>query len=145
MYSGAQKCLSSPPGLSPLSFGERAMEVLRTRDTKVASFYLDMLEVGKYWGSERKYHHTGSINNVYALREGLRVVHEEGLQAAWWDASCAAVFLSLFPILKKSSLPFPVFLGAGIAMLPWQRLCTMVWRSWAWSCWSKSPRIDWRH
>ena len=83
MYSGAQKCLSSPPGLSPLSFGERAMEVLRTRDTKVASFYLDMLEVGKYWGSERKYHHTGSINNVYALREGLRVVHEEGLQAAW--------------------------------------------------------------
>jgi alanine-glyoxylate transaminase/serine-glyoxylate transaminase/serine-pyruvate transaminase len=79
-YSGTQKCLSCPPGLSPVSFNDRAMQAVRTRKTKVQSWYLDMTMVERYWGEERFYHHTAPISMIYALREALKMVHEEGLE-----------------------------------------------------------------
>ena len=81
VYSGTQKCLSCPPGLAPISFSTAAMEALGNRKSPVVSWYLDMGLVGSYWGSERKYHHTAPINNVYGLREALRIIAEEGLEA----------------------------------------------------------------
>jgi len=80
-YSGTQKCLSCPPGLSPVSFSSRAIEALNSRNSKVVSWYLDMSMVQKYWGAERVYHHTAPISAVYGLREGLRLIYEEGLEA----------------------------------------------------------------
>jgi alanine-glyoxylate transaminase/serine-glyoxylate transaminase/serine-pyruvate transaminase len=82
-YSGTQKCLSCPPGLSPLTFGPRAVEVLRHRKTKVQSWYLDLTMIEKYWGAERVYHHTAPITMNYALYEALRIVEEEGLEPRW--------------------------------------------------------------
>jgi alanine-glyoxylate transaminase / serine-glyoxylate transaminase / serine-pyruvate transaminase len=82
-YSGTQKCLSCPPGLSPVSFSDRALEVLKKRTTPVVSWYLDMSMVGSYWGAERKYHHTAPINMIYGLREAIRIIAEEGLEARW--------------------------------------------------------------
>ena len=81
VYSGTQKCISCPPGLSPISFSPAAMNVLRNRKTPVASWYLDMGMVSSYWGNERKYHHTAPVNMNYALREALRLIAEEGLEA----------------------------------------------------------------
>ncbi|GIW79025.1 MAG: alanine--glyoxylate aminotransferase [Gemmatales bacterium] len=81
VYSGTQKCLSCPPGLAPVSFSPRAMEAINRRKTKVQSWYLDMTMVQRYWGDERFYHHTAPITMIYALREALRLVLEEGLQA----------------------------------------------------------------
>ncbi len=78
-YSGTQKCISCPPGLSPVSFSERALTAIKARKTPVVSWYLDMTMVGNYWGAERKYHHTAPINMIYALREALRIISEEGL------------------------------------------------------------------
>jgi alanine-glyoxylate transaminase/serine-glyoxylate transaminase/serine-pyruvate transaminase len=83
VYSGTQKCLSCPPGLSPVSFSPRAVEVINRRKTKVQSWYLDMTMVQRYWGEERFYHHTAPITMIYALREALCLVHEEGLEARW--------------------------------------------------------------
>jgi len=80
-YSGTQKCLSCPPGLSPVTFGPRALAVLRGRTTKVQSWYLDVTMLEKYWGEERVYHHTAPISMNYALYEALRLVAEEGLAA----------------------------------------------------------------
>jgi alanine-glyoxylate transaminase / serine-glyoxylate transaminase / serine-pyruvate transaminase len=82
-YSGTQKCLSCPPGLAPLTFGERAVAALRRRTTKVQSWYLDLSMIERYWGDERVYHHTAPISMNYALLEALRLVDEEGLQARW--------------------------------------------------------------
>jgi alanine-glyoxylate transaminase/serine-glyoxylate transaminase/serine-pyruvate transaminase len=82
-YSGTQKCLSCPPGLSPLSFGPRAVEALRKRRTKVQSWYLDLSMIERYWGEERAYHHTAPISMNYALLEALRLVDEEGLEVRW--------------------------------------------------------------
>lgn len=81
VYSGTQKCLSCPPGLAPVSFGERAMAKLRARKNKVQSWYLDMTMIEKYWGSDRFYHHTAPISMNYALYEALGLVLEEGLEA----------------------------------------------------------------
>jgi alanine-glyoxylate transaminase/serine-glyoxylate transaminase/serine-pyruvate transaminase len=83
VYSGTQKCLSCPPGLAPVSFSPRAVEVITHRKTKVQSWYLDMNMVQRYWGEERFYHHTAPISMIYALREALRLVLEEGLEARW--------------------------------------------------------------
>lgn len=80
-YSGTQKCISCPPGLSPISFSPAAMKVLENRKSPVVSWYLDMGMVRSYWGTERKYHHTAPINMIYALREALRIIGEEGLEA----------------------------------------------------------------
>ena len=83
-YSCTQKCLSGPPGLSPISFSDRAVEVIRNRKTKIQSFYMDVTLLEEYWmGTTRKYHHTLSMSMVYALREALRVVIEEGESARY--------------------------------------------------------------
>ncbi|MDZ7802504.1 MAG: alanine--glyoxylate aminotransferase family protein [Thiohalophilus sp.] len=85
IYSGTQKCLSAPPGLSPVSFSERAAEVVKNRKTKVQSWFLDLTLVMGYWGGggKRAYHHTAPINNLYGLHEALLILHEEGLENAW--------------------------------------------------------------
>ncbi|MBI5119067.1 alanine--glyoxylate aminotransferase family protein [Candidatus Poribacteria bacterium] len=79
-YSGTQKCLSCPPGLSPVTFGDKAMDTLRSRTRKVSSWYLDLSMIERYWGEERFYHHTAPISMIYALREALRIVLEESLE-----------------------------------------------------------------
>ena len=81
VYSGTQKCLSAPPGLSPVSFSARAMEVATKRKTKVQSWYLDVNLLSSYWGQDRVYHHTAPISMNYALHEALRLVLQEGLEA----------------------------------------------------------------
>ncbi len=81
VYSGTQKCLSCPPGLSPASFGPRAVERVRERRSPVQSWYLDLSLLAGYYGSERVYHHTAPISAIYALLEGLRIVEEEGMEA----------------------------------------------------------------
>lgn len=86
IYSGAQKCLSCPPGASPISFGPRALEKVRNRKTKPVSFYFDIMELQNYWGCDennRRYHHTAAITSVYQLREGLRILAEETLESFW--------------------------------------------------------------
>ncbi len=85
VYSGSQKCLSAPPGLSPVSFGERAATRIRTRTTPVQSWFLDLNLVMGYWGegASRSYHHTAPINALYGLHESLLILAEEGLETAW--------------------------------------------------------------
>ena len=80
-FSATQKSISAPPGLAPVTISARAREVLRNRSTPVRNWYLDLSLLEKYWGSERTYHHTAPINSNYALREALRLVAEEGLEA----------------------------------------------------------------
>lgn len=82
-YSGTQKCLSCPPGLSPVTFSPAAQDVMRRRQHKVLSWYLDLNMLEKYWGEDRVYHHTAPISMNYALREALRLVCEEGLEARY--------------------------------------------------------------
>lgn len=83
-FSCSQKGLGCPPGLSPITFSDRAVATLKSRKTKVQSWYFDLTLIDSYWGSgDRAYHHTGPISMVYALREGLRIVLEEGLEARW--------------------------------------------------------------
>jgi alanine-glyoxylate transaminase/serine-glyoxylate transaminase/serine-pyruvate transaminase len=81
VYSGTQKCISCPPGLAPISLSPPAVKSLEDRKNPVVSWYLDMGLVKSYWGAERKYHHTAPINMIYALRESLRLIAEEGLEA----------------------------------------------------------------
>lgn len=83
VYSGTQKCLSCPPGLAPVSFSPRAMEVITSRSKKVQSWYLDINMLASYWGEERVYHHTAPITMNYALYESLCDIFEEGLEARW--------------------------------------------------------------
>jgi len=80
-FSCSQKGLSCPPGLSPVSLSDRAVHTLKSRKTKVQSWYFDLSSIQSYWGGERAYHHTAPITMVYAIREGLRLVLEEGLSA----------------------------------------------------------------
>ena len=82
-YSGTQKCIGAPPGLSPITFNQRALDRIRSRRSKVQSWYLDITMVEKYWGDDRTYHHTAPISMNYALREALRLIYEEGLEARW--------------------------------------------------------------
>jgi len=82
-YAGTQKCLGVPPGLAPISFSEKAMRRIESRDTPCQSWYLDVSLIAGYLGVERRYHHTAPINMVYGLHEGLRIVREEGLEARW--------------------------------------------------------------
>jgi len=85
IYSGSQKCLSCTPGLSPVSFNERALDKVRNRKSKVQSWFLDLNLVMGYWGegAKRAYHHTAPINALYALHEALLILKEEGLEEAW--------------------------------------------------------------
>lgn len=79
-YSGTQKCLSCPPGLAPITVNDRALQKLRNRKTPVLSWYFDLSMLQNYWGKERFYHHTAPISMIYALREALKIVYEEGLE-----------------------------------------------------------------
>ncbi len=80
LYSGTQKCLSCPPGLSPVSFSERALEKLNSRKTKVPNWYLDLTLITKYWeGASRVYHHTAPVSMIYALHQAVRLILAEGL------------------------------------------------------------------
>ncbi len=85
VYSGSQKCLSCVPGLSPITFGERALERIQERKQKVQSWFLDLNLVMGYWGEgqKRAYHHTAPINSIYALHESLLMLQQEGLENAW--------------------------------------------------------------
>jgi alanine-glyoxylate transaminase/serine-glyoxylate transaminase/serine-pyruvate transaminase len=84
IYSGTQKCLSAPPGLSPVSFSEKALEALQKRKTSVQSWFLDLSLVTKYWeGGKRAYHHTAPISSMYALSAAYKIVRNEGLKNRW--------------------------------------------------------------
>lgn len=85
IYSGTQKCLSAPPGLSPVSFGERALDKIKIRKSRVASWFLDLTLVMGYWGTgaRRTYHHTAPVNALYGLHEALVMLGEEGLEKTW--------------------------------------------------------------
>ena len=84
VYSGTQKCLSCPPGLSPVSLSARAMEKIKSRKDSVQSWYLDVNLLANYWGDgARVYHHTAPISMNYALHESLRLILEEGLENRW--------------------------------------------------------------
>ena len=85
IYSGTQKCLSAPPGLSPVSFNEHAVRKINNRKTKVLSWFLDLTLVMGYWGSgaKRTYHHTAPVNALYGLHEALVMLQEESLEQSW--------------------------------------------------------------
>jgi len=82
-FSGSQKAISAPPGMSPITVSPAAEDVFRKRKTKVQSWYFDLTTAMNYWGKERLYHHTPPISLIYALREAMRMVVEEGLEARW--------------------------------------------------------------
>ena len=82
-YSGAQKCLSCPPGASPLTLNENALEKIGNRKDITRSWYLDLGLLNGYWGEDRTYHHTAPITSIYGIREALRLVNEEGIQNRW--------------------------------------------------------------
>lgn len=118
IYSGSQKCLSAPPGAAPLFLSERALEKIKSRKTKIRSYYLDMNLVGDYWGwfGSRSYHHTGMVSMWYAMREALALVAEEGLEAMWQRHQ--SVHEQLWDGLKEMGLePF--------VEDPKDRLCTV--------------------
>jgi alanine-glyoxylate transaminase/serine-glyoxylate transaminase/serine-pyruvate transaminase len=84
IYSGSQKCLSCPPGLSPVSFSERVTDLVKNRKEKVHSWFMDLSLLLNYWGtSTRTYHHTAPTNALYALHESLLMLAEEGLEHSW--------------------------------------------------------------
>jgi alanine-glyoxylate transaminase/serine-glyoxylate transaminase/serine-pyruvate transaminase len=113
-YSGSQKCLNCPPGLSPITASERAIEKIRNRKTKVRSWYFDLTEIEKYWSNMRAYHHTGPISMIYALREALSIVQEDGLENRWirHQRNCEALVggleaMELTTLVEKSGDRLP--------------------------------------
>jgi alanine-glyoxylate transaminase/serine-glyoxylate transaminase/serine-pyruvate transaminase len=82
-FSGAQKAISAPPGMAPITVSARVEEFVHKRNKPVPSWYFDLLPTMDYWGIERTYHHTPPISLIYGLREALRLVQEEGLEARW--------------------------------------------------------------
>lgn len=82
-FSGSQKAISAPPGMSPITVSSAAEEVFRTRKTRVQSWYFDLTTAMNYWGKDRLYHHTPPISLIFALREAMRLVVEEGLETRW--------------------------------------------------------------
>jgi alanine-glyoxylate transaminase/serine-glyoxylate transaminase/serine-pyruvate transaminase len=82
-FSGSQKALSAPPGMAPITVNARIEDLLRTRKTPVGSWYFDLTPILTMWGSERTYHHTPPVSLIYGMREALRIVVEEGLEARW--------------------------------------------------------------
>ena len=82
-FSGAQKAISAPPGMAPITMNERVEDLMRHRKEPVRSWYFDLGPVMNYWGKERTYHHTPPITLIYGMREALRLVLEEGLEARW--------------------------------------------------------------
>jgi alanine-glyoxylate transaminase / serine-glyoxylate transaminase / serine-pyruvate transaminase len=82
-FSGSQKALSAPPGMAPITINSRVEEMVRARKTPVSSWYFDFTPIMSMWGGERTYHHTPPISLIFGLREALRLVQEEGLEARW--------------------------------------------------------------
>jgi len=115
IYSGSQKCLSCPPGLAPVSFNDRALEVVLKRKSKVQSWYLDIGMLAKYWGEERVYHHTAPINMTYGLYEALRLIHEEGLENCF--ARHALNHRALAAGLDAIGIPYAAQEGHRLPML----------------------------
>jgi alanine-glyoxylate transaminase/serine-glyoxylate transaminase/serine-pyruvate transaminase len=115
IYSGTQKCLSCPPGIAPVSFGERAVKAINSRKTKVQSWFLDMNLVMAYWAGDgaRTYHHTAPVNSMYGLHEALVILQEEGLQNSWarhaWHHKALAAGVEAmglnFVVAKDARLP----------------------------------------
>lgn len=85
VYSGSQKCLSCIPGISPVTFSDKAVAAINSRNSKVQSWFLDMNLVMGYWGegAKRAYHHTAPVNSMYALHEALVILEEEGIENSW--------------------------------------------------------------
>lgn len=82
-YGASQKCLGAPPGLAPISFSPRALGVIKNRKTPVQSYYLDISTLETYWSETRAYHHTSPILSLYAFREALRMIMQEGVENRW--------------------------------------------------------------
>lgn len=114
-YTGSQKCLSAPPGLSPITFSPQAIEKIQKRTTPPHSWYLDVLLNWKYWDNPPAYHHTGSIQTMYALYEALTILKERGLEASW--AHTKATAAKLYKILES--------LGFNLFVQPEHRLPTL--------------------
>jgi alanine-glyoxylate transaminase / serine-glyoxylate transaminase / serine-pyruvate transaminase len=125
VFSGSQKALSAPPGMSPITVSPRAEEVLTNRKTKVQSWYFDITTAMAYWGQGRLYHHTPPISLIYALREAMRLAVEEGLEVRWERhrlnqqalvAGCEAMGLKMFVENPKDRLVTvtPVMILAGV-------------------------------
>ncbi|MDR0788158.1 MAG: alanine--glyoxylate aminotransferase family protein [Gemmatimonadota bacterium] len=108
VYSGTQKCLSVPPGLSPITLNDRAVAKVRGRKTPVQSWFMDLNLILGYWtgGAQRSYHHTAPINALYGLHEGLRVLAEEGIEKSW--ARHTANHHALRAGLESAGLTFAV-------------------------------------
>jgi alanine-glyoxylate transaminase/serine-glyoxylate transaminase/serine-pyruvate transaminase len=109
-YSGTQKCLSCPPGLSPVSFSERAVARVRARTRPVQSWYFDVSLLGRYYGGERVYHHTAPVSMVFGLAEALRSVLEEGMPAreARHRDAARALLAALEPLGFAPLVPEPI-------------------------------------
>jgi alanine-glyoxylate transaminase/serine-glyoxylate transaminase/serine-pyruvate transaminase len=118
-YGAAQKCLSAPPGMAPITVSPRAEDKIRTRRSPIASFYLDLSLLDKYWSETPAYHHTAPISLAYALREALRLVDEEGLptrfarhqrnaERLWEGLETLGLPLLVPPALRLPSLSTPV-------------------------------------
>ncbi len=131
-FSGTQKAISAPPGMAPVTVSPRMEETLRNRKTPVQSWYFDLTTTMNFWGKERTYHHTPPISLVYALREALRIIFEEGLEQSWARhrqnqqaliAGLEALGLELFVPNPADRLPTvtSVFVPAGIEDLPLRR------------------------
>ena len=125
VFSGSQKALSAPPGMSPITVSPRAEEVLTSRKTKVQSWYFDITTAMAYWGQGRLYHHTPPISLIYALREAMRLAIEEGLETRWERhrscqqalvAGSEAMGLKMFVENPKERLVTvtPVLIPAGV-------------------------------
>ena len=131
LYSGSQKCLSAPPGLSPVSFSDAAVKALEKRKTKVQSWFLDLTMVKNYWeGSKRAYHHTAPVSSIFALHESLNLVLEEGLEKRWARHKLVHEYLCnqleelgfRFVVEQKYRLPNlnAVYLPAGVDEAKWR-------------------------
>jgi len=119
-YSGSQKCLSAPPGLAPITVSERAVDLLHARKTAVANWYLDLNGITRYWGDAPAYHHTGPANMIFALREALRLVAEETIEAQ--TARHRTNAETLWSGLEELGLPPRVPLDYRLASLTTPRL-----------------------
>ena len=117
VYSGTQKCLSCAPGISPVTFSDKAANVIKNRKTKVNSWFLDLNLVMGYWGggAKRAYHHTAPINSLYGLHEALTLLKDEGLEASW--ARHKSNHLALSAGLTALGLEQPVDEGIRLPQL----------------------------
>jgi alanine-glyoxylate transaminase / serine-glyoxylate transaminase / serine-pyruvate transaminase len=116
VYSASQKCLSCTPGLSPVSFNDRVVDYVKSRDDKIHSWFMDMNLLTSYWGATvRTYHHTAPTNSLYALHEALLILKEEGIENSW--ARHMRHHLALKAGLEAMGLEFLVKEGARLPQM----------------------------